>query len=391
MRTLGTRQILAFDANLTEIHNEMFPPSDVPVGVDIIHDIVSAHSPQGKYPWKPCSHLRLVAARAERPQYTEYDWLGNVTETWNYPGECQSLDIMMSAQNFPSDWTGDLNTSVGLLPDHVLANHARKAIRNVTQQMDTTVSIANFLYELKGGLKSLLPRLIKNPLALASGNWLWWNFGFLPLVNDIKKLLTLVADINKQLDHLKRVNGRQVTVRYKGHWTNNDLGGQVVSPCEKNSVNPGSALVEWEDAKIAINIRANYNLDLKGADVFIKAMASALGLLDPVSIVWQAIPYSFIVDWFVNADKWIEDNIDTLQPFTGTIQMCGADHTIRKRTMLAFPYKTNNNGSFELVDRVLIRAYHRRAACPNDDGTDDGLTPTQLSLLLALIAQGLGK
>ena len=37
-----------------------------------------------------------------------------------------------------------------------------------------------------------------------------------------------------------------------------------------------------------------------------KAFAAQMGLTDPASIVWEALPYSFVVDWFLPIQSWLQ-------------------------------------------------------------------------------------
>jgi hypothetical protein len=318
---------------------------------------------------------------------------GDLQETINYEGKFQHYGWMAFPESTAADYAGPLSSNTSILPGDVAGNFSREAVRNIFEQMGTEVSIANFLWELKGGIKELIPKLDGNLLEKVGSNWLWWNFGVLPLVQDIKKLLTIVKTVSNRLEHLKRVNRRETTQTFKGKWV------RPAVPTAPGAFGDdryaltlhGNPTILFEEIKCRINIRVYYDLELDGADTFLKGMVSALGLNNPAGIIWEAIPFSFVIDWFTTAQEFLEDTIDTSQPFKGTIKTNGADHTLDRRVMMAYVAPTDNKGGYATFDHTLVRAYYRRPGLPNGVLNEDGLSPLQLSLSVALLAQGLGS
>jgi hypothetical protein len=270
----------------------------------------------------------------------------------------------------------------------------RDAVLSITEQMPMQVSIPNFLWELREGIKALKPKLTGNFLKDIAGGHLWWMFGANPVIQDIKKMLELSAQVLKRFRYLLEVNGTTQTVRYKKRWTRPNTPTAYVDTGEYYPADTswtGNPVIEWQDAFVSMNCRVNYALEnLNHADAFFALWLSGAGFLNPAGVVWEAIPFSFVVDWFTTASEWIDDNIDTHQPFYGNIQIVGSDHTIKRRTMVAFHVPTNNIGGHEVVDRVLIREYHRRGGPIVGTLVEDGLSPAQILLGLSLILQGVG-
>jgi len=360
----------------------------------------------GIKPWNPVSHVRVTCLSGPVPAYTKYDfpWPLDVPRTeYVYSGDFQPFEMF----GFPEVYAAGLGGMCDLtdplipgLPDGSARFHSRKALETILQQVPERISIANFLWELKNGLRSLLPRITHWLNAVGSG-WLWYNFAALPLVRDIKAMLTLVKDVRNRLAYLRKVNGQTVTVNYHGR-----SQGEVPNGIEKfttalshaEGYNPSDTFLSdalafplWDDIQFRLHARVNYDLDLKGADVFLDAMCAALGLNNLSQIVWHAIPFSFVVDWFVNCSDWLEQNVDTDQPFDGEIRILGSDHSIVRRTMWEHCALTDNRGGYEVFARTLVRAYHRRAGIFMGLIDTEGLTGLQLSLALALVSQGLGS
>jgi hypothetical protein len=44
-------------------------------------------------------------------------------------------------------------------------------------------------------------------------------------------------------------------------------------------------------------------------------LADQLGLVNPASFIWEAIPFSFLVDWFANVGEFLSN----LYPFPGAV------------------------------------------------------------------------
>lgn len=61
----------------------------------------------------------------------------------------------------------------------------------------------------------------------------------------------------------------------------------------------------------AITYRARYqcNVDVANADLF---RANALGLTNPLTVAWEVVPFSFLVDWFLPVSRFLESYTDTL-------------------------------------------------------------------------------
>lgn len=359
-----------------------------------IHDIVEGFDHQGVYPWHPVTHVKVLIRPGPLPQYIKYppiwDPFGEPVVT-GYTGSYQP--VALGASSFDN---GDLYSDNGLVPGHVLASHSRRHLDNMLEQVPVEVSIANFLWELRNGVRELIPR-VQSAIEAIPNIFLWWHFGALPFVQDLQRLLTLTSRVRARLEHLRRINGRTITANTVTVWDNPNVGQR---PTFNDDWNPrfcttnfdgGGSSVLWETVKVQTQSGVYYNLDLGGADEFLLGMCSALGLMNPAQIVWEAIPFSFAIDWFVDVQDWLEQNIDVHQPFKGTIAVKGSTHAITHRMMIETWAPTDNRGGAEVVSTTLVTAYHRRGGIPSGSVDTSGLTPLQQQLGSALIAQGLGS
>jgi hypothetical protein len=121
-------------------------------------------------------------------------------------------------------------------------------------------------------------KLVSQNLA---GRWLWYSYGVKPLVVDIYNGL----DVLTRLGPSHRVTG-------KGFGKSERAGPQTWY---------NERLSARSSVSISANVRvANPNLWL----------ANQLGLINPVQWVNEAIPFSFIIDWFSNASQIIMQMTD---------------------------------------------------------------------------------
>lgn len=131
----------------------------------------------------------------------------------------------------------------------------------------------------RGPLKGSNTLILKD----APKAWLTWHFGVEPLVKDLYSLLERLADPGKPtlvsvsksqtLTYSYARNGQKIQETYKQHVR---VAGYVTRMDE--------SLALWTD----------------------------LGLTNPVSIAWELVPYSFVVDWFFPIGSYLNSVTDLL-------------------------------------------------------------------------------
>jgi len=260
----------------------------------------------------------------------------------------------------------------------------RKAFDKVLTQIPTSVSIMNFLWELRD-VKSLLKRSQGFLTNLAHVH-LWWNFAALPLISDIMKLLTVIPDVLKRLEHLQRINQRTVTISHVDTFVLHD--DDSPPPFDPGIVANGSGTdnlvpqLEYHSCQLRVNMQVYTDINLNGADTFLRAMYAALGLTSPQKIIWNAIPFSFIVDWLIDVDSWLDTYAH--QPFEGTIDIRGVSGSAKAKRFYGC-WSPTSPTSWAKVSTGLVSSYHRFTGVPEGTLWTDGLTPHQLTLVAALL------
>lgn len=159
----------------------------------------------------------------------------------------------------------------------------------------------------------ILPDFTKKTNISASNLWLEWHFGLSPLIGDCQDAAKVLTE---PLPSSRIRGSTEQFVRYSTYVT--------------DPANPGSFTSEsWvtrcrfrQGTEIAIT---NPNL----------ALANQLGVLNPASLAWEIVPFSFVVDWVVNVGDW-------LQGFTDFAGMT-----------LQYPFNTGHYWSYHNYTKVL--------------------------------------
>lgn len=140
----------------------------------------------------------------------------------------------------------------------------------------------------KSGNLKVLRRAAKKLVSVdgLSDVWLLYRYGIRPLMADIRNVLSAVKkDLEKSLRYTSR--GKFDT-------------GLLVSEREFCS-QPTGNLARWPVWKVKTGTRRVFRAGvLFEIDQSIDAMSALWGLDSPIESAWELIPFSFILDWFVN-------------------------------------------------------------------------------------------
>jgi hypothetical protein len=121
-----------------------------------------------------------------------------------------------------------------------------------------------------------------------------------------------------------------------------------------------------------------------------KAFAAAAGFNNPAKIVWNAIPYSFVLDWFFQFGKSLD--FLSIQPFGGEYSLSNVGWSLKEAWQYEIWQKATqryNSNPVKFLGSMLIKRYVRNPGFPMKSIflTDGSLTPMQLALAAAMLHQ----
>lgn len=265
---------------------------------------------------KPVEHYKIRVNDADLlPWYRYYDMDRDLIQTI-YPVSSWA----------PVDWDflsrpSRLASVLSDVPAFAVRHHSLAAFERFETQFPQEISLPNFFWELReiGSLGSLIrdhAGTWMQRLRAAPGDLLNWEFGWKPFASDLIKLGNLTKIIEMRLEALKKTFGKVTRLGYyaKDWYDYPDLYDLVFPTISWQGLQ-----TELRVTKIVSEFRVgalHYHAIpyLNSVIGRLRAFYGALGLGNPLKVFWEAIPYSFVVDWFLDVgsalstlDAWSND------------------------------------------------------------------------------------
>lgn len=140
-------------------------------------------------------------------------------------------------------------------------------------------------------------------------NWLAVQYGWKPLLQDLHGAFEAVARLQLADASVKQVKASAQVES----WDVNDLPLFI-----------GNKIAGW--TRVHTVSRCKYGVRFTVED-HLKAFLSQTGFTSPVNLIWELIPFSFVVDWFLPIGPWLE----TLNYTPGLVMLDGYESLFTKR------------------------------------------------------------
>lgn len=247
---------------------------------------------------------------------------------------------------------------------------ALKCILNPTNAIK--VFLKHFLkhkHRLNGKTLGDVARLSKD----VSNDLLSYQFGVKPAIDDIRAALFAHKKVSGRMRYLNDHAGQYTPVRVRRDF---------VSPVSNfTSTTPNTFLLNCTD-KRTINVISCWGRvreDLNFADTW-SAYLQYFGLNKIVGLAWELIPFSFVIDWFTNAQERINSltRLRTGGPFT---QFKGLTFSTKQRTLEEYLWVPWNDVGFDftwisptepvILARINTSSYSRFLKVPETSGIFD--------------------
>lgn len=237
---------------------------------------------------------------------------------------------------------------------------------------------------------------------MVAGGYLEVSFSLLPLLSDIAAVRRAVRRTSGRMNELiNRSGGRQskhFVFRWQefpsfredhaphGFWSQNTWD-QVLQRCH------ASRSVETLPTLFHAQVEYNYNYTrLQAAHAQLLAHLDALGVNLNPAIIWNAIPFSFVVDWVLNIGSYLDSmKMENMKPEINIHRFLWSVKrertiTVTKGVSTPSPY-ANDGGPRTQLPIVRQTAYRRTVeGLPAVDWIESsGLSPKEISLGAALV------
>lgn len=203
--------------------------------------------------------------------------------------------------------------------------------RSLLQKIKTLWKFGGEIVQLFRGSNGLKICARSNIRALAevsfthrkvAANWLELNFALVPLANDLIGIVNSFLDLTKQIEDLKAgANKWQKAYASATDVENRDRSVLLAGSCTYcgskclysmyTSTERGARLeVQYPggiETRVGMTVMYRYSLPAWVDELSGKANAllSALGARLGPAVVWELIPFSFVVDWFIPIGSWL--------------------------------------------------------------------------------------
>lgn len=184
----------------------------------------------------------------------------------------------------------------------IAAIEGRKTVQMI---VGTARTLARTIYELRRGDLTTALRLLgitptrtqrrrfdnaygTNPASAASNAWLQYRYGWKPLLNDAKNAAEALAElVSRNGDPSTASVSASSRAQFYRAWFDMTIG---VSPFSKGNVR----------AVDTFSRRATWRFRPNAAD-----LPGLFGLVNPLEVAWEIIPFSFVADWFLPIGSYL--------------------------------------------------------------------------------------
>lgn len=334
----------------------------------------------------PCKHVKVHPIDA-RPR----DWSKTVpspTEIFS-PKFVTNVTYGHAINNLvPNEFVPDPDTLNSFLWDSAI---------EASTQVPEVVSIANFLWEIKEEILKIIKDFWEYMLKWLTpgGAYLGSHFGIKQFVEDCKKISQVLDKAKKRLKHLRDTYGKPTSYRFRKKIVDEEFPrAEPYDPSDSSW--SGCAFVVTHLVKRHVTLHATWLTchtfpGLESAMALLDVMGASLGLQNPIKVIWNAIPFSWLLDYFVDTGPFF----DSLQlpSFSGEFTVLATCHgwkvTETYQSWMVDHYWIDGSLQvhFREIDDVKVTQYIRRPGIPlgNIFSRQGDLLDHQWRIILALI------
>lgn len=243
----------------------------------------------------------------------------------------------------------------------------------------------------------------KNTLGRTAGGYLQWKFAIAPLLSDIAAIQAAIAQYQRRLSDMVTRAGRVQRRHFAFKWRelteysterDNTQWFPVYDP--SGHFEPGSRYVSirevfGEPSEFHAEIEYSYNFTrYQAANAQLLSLLDALGVNLNPAIIWNAIPWTFVLDWFIGVGRWLDQfKVTNMDPQINIVNYLWS--VKRKRRVVCSHVCENWRGvqrdRFRVAMPTFIEeAYRRHVEMPGINSiTSSGLNSQEFTLGASLV------
>jgi hypothetical protein len=231
----------------------------------------------------------------------------------------------------------------------------------------------------------------------AAENFLQWKFAIQPLISDIRAARRAVSSLEKKVNRLLSNEGKARV----GHWSTGFKEASDAS--HDNSFNLGpplnypisvSAYLRRDACEVESSfhceVRYNYNLtNYQREHARMLSLLDAFGLGFNPSIIWNAVKFTFLVDWIIDVSHFLDQfSVGNMDP---KINVLGALWSVRKERVITWSKEHATDLPIQYTQRLSMpaireTAYRRQLFNVGIDSLyESGLSSSEFTLGAALV------
>lgn len=242
------------------------------------------------------------------------------------------------------------------------------------------VSVPLFLYEIRE-IPSLIKKFGDKALSKDGADALLrWEFGLKPMISDIIKFASFSHMFNKRMKEIRRLNERGLrrTIHH-GSWSESQhYSGNLHSngatflgkPMTKTTTAEKWSYVKWTPDRDT--------LDMDPSEMMWKVLRVVYGLSVDTQFLWNAIPWSWLVDWGTNMGDYLASRRNLIGASPSPVEVM--THT---RTQTSFGSHKNGTATLS-AGNVFHETKTRRRSSPSIQAHLPIMNSRQYSILGSL-------
>jgi hypothetical protein len=147
-----------------------------------------------------------------------------------------------------------------------------------------------------------------------ANNWLELQYGWKPLLMDIDGAMRSLASFYQLGEHITRTvsaSAKKETI--------------LRAPIMDDAIHLTTVGSSETRTTTRVRIMLRYQIDSR-----LKAFLAQTGFTNPVNLIWEVLPYSFVLDWFLPIGNWLQ----TLSSFDGLVFVDGCKTSFTRQNYI---------------------------------------------------------